>query len=231
LNRVAIAIDGPAASGKSTVAGELAKRLNYVYLDTGVMYRAVTWAALQRDIPINDEEAVTEVARALQIEVEPPTSGDGRLYTVKAESQDITWAIRTPAVNRHVSRVASYKGVRQALTEQQRRIGQQGGVIMAGRDIGTVVLPDAPVKIYLDATPEERARRRHEEMLERGESATYDEVLAEIRERDRLDSTRDVSPLRPADDAVVIDSTTMAIEEVVDTIQEIVIQQLEACRE
>ncbi len=222
MGNIAIAIDGPAASGKSTIGGLLAQRLGYLYFDTGVMYRAVTWAALDRGIPIGDEMAVTRLARTLRIEVVPPTEDDGRQYTVRADGRDITWTIRTPEVNRHVSPVSAYPGVRAALTAQQRRIGAPGGVVMVGRDIGTVVLPQAQVKIYLDATVEERARRRHLEVLERGESSDYEEVLEDLKRRDRIDSTREKAPLRAAEDAVVVDSTGKRIEEVVARAEAIV---------
>jgi cytidylate kinase len=222
LNKINIAIDGPAASGKSTVAGRLASRLGYLYLDTGVMYRAVTWAALERGVAIEDEQAITRLAESLSIEVTRPTKDDGRQYTVYADGQDVTWEIRDPRVNQYVSPVSAYRGVRKALVAQQRRIGAQGGVIMVGRDIGTVVLPDAQVKIYLDATPEERARRRYLEILPRDPAVCYDQVLQDLQRRDRIDSTREESPLQVPPDAVVIDSTTMQIEEVVDRMAEIV---------
>jgi CMP/dCMP kinase len=215
---ITVAIDGPAASGKSTIGGLLAERLSYLYFDTGVMYRAVTWAALERGIAIEDEAAITRLAETLNIEVRPPTeaSDDGRQYTVLADGEDITWQIRSAEVNRHVSPVSAYVGVREALTAKQRRIGAVGGVVMVGRDIGTVVLPQAEVKIYLDASVEERARRRHREIVERGQDAEYEVVLAELRRRDRIDSSREAAPLRAADDAIRLDSTDLSIEEVVD---------------
>ncbi|MFP3896737.1 MAG: (d)CMP kinase [Anaerolineales bacterium] len=219
---ITVAIDGPAASGKSTIGGLLAQRLDYLYFDTGVMYRAVTWAALDRGIPIGDEMAVTRLAQTLRIEVVPPTEDDGRQYTVRADGRDITWDIRTPEVNRHVSPVSAYPGVRAVLTQQQRRIGASGGVVMVGRDIGTVVLPQAQVKIYLDATVEERARRRHLEILERGEASHYEEVLEDLKRRDRIDSTREQAPLRAAEDAVVVDSTDKRVKEVVARAEAIV---------
>ena len=178
------------------------------------MYRAVTWAALDRGIPIEGEMAVTRLARTLRIEVVSPTEDDGRQSTVAADGRDVTLALRTPEVNRYVSPVSAYPGVRTALTQQQRRIGSSGGVVMVGRDIGTVVLPQAQVKIYLDATVEERARRRHLEVLERGEPSDYEEVLEDLRRRDRIDSTREQAPLRAAEDAVVVDSTDKRIEQV-----------------
>ena len=209
-----IAIDGPAASGKSTIGGLLAERLGYVYFDTGVMYRAVTLAALDRGIPIGDEAGVTALARDLSIDVVRPAVDDGRQYTVLADGQDVTWEIRRPDVNRGVSPVSAYPGVREALTTQQRRIGRKGQIVMVGRDIGTVVLPDADLKIYLDATPEERARRRYRETLARGEPADFAEVLASVRRRDRIDSGRTLAPLRVAKDAVVVDTTTLDLAHV-----------------
>ena len=153
-----IAIDGPAASGKSTIAAALAHKLSYLYFDTGVMYRTATWAALDRGLAISDEAAVTKLTESLQIDVKPPSVNDGRQYDVLCDGVDVTWAIRSPEVDAHVSPVSAYPGVRSALTAQQRRIGLRGNVVMVGRDIGTVVLPEAPLKIYLDASAEERAR-------------------------------------------------------------------------
>lgn len=213
-----IAIDGPAASGKSTVGGLLAERLGYVYFDTGVMYRAVTWVALERGVPIEDEAGVTALAERLAIDVLRPTADDGRQYTVLADGQDVTWEIRRPEVDRRVSPVSAYPGVRSALTKQQRRIGRKGEIVMVGRDIGTVVLPDADLKIYLDATAEERARRRYREVVSRGESASYDTVLASVRRRDQIDSGRALAPLRAADDAVVIDTTSLNIDQVIERV-------------
>jgi cytidylate kinase len=213
-----IAIDGPAASGKSTIGGLLADQLDYLYFDTGVMYRAVTWAALARGIAIEDEAAVTALAERVQIDVVHPTVDDGRQYTVLADGQDVTWQIRRPEVNQGVSPVSAYRGVREALTVQQRRIGQKGQIVMVGRDIGTVVLPDANLKIYLDATAEERAARRYREEVARGEPADYDNVLASVCRRDEIDSGREVAPLRAAEDAVVIDTTTLDIEGVLERV-------------
>ncbi len=209
-----IAIDGPASSGKSTIGEMLAWRLGYLYFDTGVMYRAVTWAALDRDIPIADEPAVTALAQRLGIKVVPPTVDDGRQYTVLADGTDITWAIRAPEVNGNVSAVSAYPGVRKAMVRQQRQVAAQGPVVMVGRDIGTVVLPEADLKIYLDASVEERARRRWLEERARGKEADYDVVLVSMRRRDGIDSTRQVSPLRAAEDAVLLDTTDLGIEAV-----------------
>jgi cytidylate kinase len=178
------------------------------------MYRAVTWAALSNGTSIEDEAAVTKLAERLRIDVTPPDIDDGRQYTVLADGVDVTWAIRTPAVDAHVSPVSAYPGVRRALVAQQRRVAAGGRVVMVGRDIGTVVLPDADLKLYLDATVEERARRRWREVRARGEKANYEAVLASMRRRDDIDSNRDVAPLRVAGDAVVVDTTDRGIEEV-----------------
>ncbi len=215
-----ITIDGPAASGKSTIGGLLAEELDYLYLDTGVMYRAVTWVALEQKVAIEDEGAITGLAQRLQIDIRRPEpaaggpEGDGRQYTVLADGEDVTWLIRRPEVDHGVSPVSAYVGVRLALTEQQRRIGERGRVVMVGRDIGTVVMPGADLKIYLDATLEQRAGRRYREILARGETADYCQVLASVRRRDEIDSGRAVAPLQPAEDAVVVDSTLLTVEEV-----------------
>lgn len=213
-----IAIDGPAASGKSTIGGVLAERLGYLYFDTGVMYRAVTWAAIARGIAVKDEARVSVLAEQLRIDVIRPTVDDGRQYTVLADGQDVTWEIRRPEVNGGVSPVSAYPGVRAALTVQQRRIGRQGRIVMVGRDIGTVVLPDADLKIYLDATVEERAGRRYREDVARGEPAEFDLVLASVRRRDEIDSGRALAPLCAAVDAVVIDTTELGVEQVIERV-------------
>ena len=217
-----IAIDGPVASGKSTVGQRLALRLGYLYFDTGVMYRAVTWAAIRRGVPIEDEPAVSELAEKIVITVTRPTVDDGRQYDVYADDEDITWAIRSPEVEVNVSPVSAYPDVRRALTRQQRTIGQRGDVVMVGRDIGTVVLPEADLKIYLDASAEERARRRCTEKLERGEGAAYREVLEATRRRDQIDSTRSTAPLKAADDAIILATDDLDIDGVVEAIMEMI---------
>lgn len=209
-----IAIDGPAASGKSTIGKRLADALDYLFFDTGVMYRAITWLVLQRGLDIDDEAAITTLAESVLIEVLPPSQDDGRACDVFVEGQDITWQTRRPEVDANVSVVSAYPGVRRALSAQQRRVGRRGQVVMVGRDIGTVVLPDADLKIYLDATAEERARRRYDEIIARGESADYDVILAKVIERDRIDSTREVAPLKIAKDAIVVDSNNLNAEQV-----------------
>ncbi len=199
----------------------VADQVGYLYFDTGVMYRAVTWAALNRNISVGDEPAVTALAKGLDIDVLSPTAGDGRQYTVLVDGQDATWAIREPAVDASVSKVSAYPGVRAAMVLQQRRIAGRGSIVMVGRDIGTVVLPEADLKIYLDAAAEERARRRWSEEQARGMDRGYGDVLAEVRRRDRIDSTRKVAPLKPAVDAIILDSTALSIEAVVSTILEL----------
>ncbi len=217
-----IAIDGPAASGKSTVGEWLARRLGYLYFDTGVMYRAVTWVALERGVLVGGEAAVTALAERLRIDVTPPTTDDGRQYTVLADGVDVTWAIRTPEVDANVSPVSAYPGVRRALVAQQRRVAAGGRVVMVGRDIGTVVLPNADLKLYLDASVEDRARRRWREVLARGERADYEAVLDSMRRRDEIDSNREVSPLRAAADAVIVDTTDLGIEEVLSEVERLI---------
>ncbi len=211
---IVIAIDGPAASGKSTLAERLALKLGFFYFDTGVMYRAVTLAALDEHVNVNDEESITALSNRIQIDVQPPSQKDGRMMDVLVDGRDITWEIRTPRVDQNVSPVSAYPGVRTAMTEQQRRIGRRGDVVMVGRDIGTVVFPDAKYKIYLDASPEERARRRYNEKIGRGEPASYAEILASIKRRDKIDSTRSVAPLKPATDAIIINTDGKTIDEV-----------------
>ena len=210
-----IAIDGPAASGKSTVAKRLADDLGYLYFDTGVMYRAITWVALEQENSVDDEAKVTALAESVQIDVRPPSQENGRDCDVLADGEDITWQIRRPEVDANVSVVAAYPGVRDALTAQQRRIGHRGNVVMVGRDIGTVVLPDADLKVYLDASVEERARRRYDELVARGDQISFETVLSAMKRRDEIDSNRDVAPLRAASDAVVIDTDDLAIDQVV----------------
>ena len=213
-----IAIDGPAASGKSTIGLRLATALGYLFFDTGVMYRAITWLALARGFNIHDETAVTALAEQTQIDVAPASKSDGRSCDVLVDGQDITWETRSRKVDENVSIVAAYAGVRRALSQQQRRIGQRGRIVMVGRDIGTVVLPDADLKIYLDATAEERARRRYDEILARGGHPEYTSILQRVIERDRIDSTRDVAPLRAAEDAIVLNSDQLSEDQVFERV-------------
>jgi cytidylate kinase len=219
-----ITIDGPAAAGKSALGERLAERLNYLYFDTGVLYRAVAWLALQRGIAPDDEAGLTRLAQEADITVDKPNVSDGRQYTVSVEGQDVTWLIRGLDVERVVSPVAAVPGVREALKQRQRQIGLRGHVVLVGRDIGTVVLPEADLKIYLTASPEVRAKRRYDEVRARGEPADYAQILAAMKERDRIDSQRAVAPLKPASDAVEIDTDHLTIEQELKIVQRLMRQ-------
>ena len=211
-----IAIDGPAASGKSTIGTLVANKLGYMCLDTGIMYRAVAFQALKEGIEIADEFAVTKLADQIEIDILPASSQDGRQFDVMINGEDHTWDIRTAAVNAVVSEVSVYPGVRKAMTIQQRRIADKGKIVMLGRDIGTVVLPNAELKIYLDASVEVRAQRRYIEDLSHGKDACLEDVVESLRHRDELDSGRAIAPLKAAEDAVIIDSDKMTVYEVVE---------------
>ena len=219
-----IAIDGPGAAGKTTVGVQLAERLGYRFIDTGIMYRAVTALALEAGPDLADDEALTELAKDAGLSLRPGPEG-GALLRVCSGDRDLTEAITRPAVDRVVSRVSAVAGVRRELVAIQRRLASEGRVVMVGRDIGTEVLPDAPLKIYLDASSEERARRRFEERQSRGESISYDRVLADLVRRDDLDQGRELSPLSAAKDARRIDTTELDIEDVVDTIERLITGQ------
>ncbi|RME26967.1 MAG: (d)CMP kinase [Deltaproteobacteria bacterium] len=200
-----MAIDGPAASGKGTVARAVADVLGYRYLDTGAMYRALALVARQRGVPLTDEAALADLARSVRMEFRAADGpGPARIFV---DGHDLSEAIRTQQVGEDASAIAVYPAVRRALVALQQALAAEGGVVVDGRDIGTVVLPDAELKIYLDATPEERARRRWAELQSRGVDVGLDEVLAEIHRRDRQDSGRATGPLRKADDAITIDTT------------------------
>ena len=217
-----IALDGPAASGKSTLALRIAKTLDYIFFDTGVMYRAVTYAAMQAGIDLLDEEECTKLAESVHIDVLSSSIDDGRTNDVFVDGNDCTWEIRNPEVTRNVSTVAAYGGVREALTMQQRRIGEKGNIVMVGRDIGTVVLKNADLKIYLDASAEERAKRRAKELNARGEKVNYDEILKDVLKRDRLDSEREFAPLKPAHDAKIVDSDGFTIDQVYQKMMDLI---------
>lgn len=241
LQPAIIAMDGPAASGKSTVGSKLAHLINFLFFDTGVMYRAVTWAVLDTNVDSQMQAEVGRIAQQMQIDIQAPSAdeSDGRHNTILIYRQDVTWQLFTPQVDQNVSFVAANPIVRRALTEQQRRIAlcngtgnatangmdnanrssiTRSGIIMAGRDIGTVVVPEAPLKIYLDASPEERANRRYQEQIDRGREADYNQILDDIYKRDKRDSERAIAPLRPADDAIVIDTSGLTIDEVVEKV-------------
>lgn len=209
-----IAIDGPAASGKTTLGKRLAEELGYLFFDTGVMYRAITLVALKQGIDLRDEEKIVALAYKTIIDIQPPSVDDGRVSDILANGEDITWDIRSPDVDANVSLVSSYAGVREALTRQQRRIAQKGSIVMVGRDIGTVVLPNADIKFYLDASAQVRANRRYSEVIARGENADIESILTAMKMRDQIDSTRDIAPLRAAEDAIIIDSDNKNADEV-----------------
>lgn len=214
-----MAIDGPASSGKSTVAKIIAKRFGYVYCDTGAMYRSVTWAALENGIDVSDTKRVIDLARRIKITFEPGQP-DQRVFV---DGHEVTKDIRTEKIAANVSAVAAIPEVRAQMVEQQRQIAQAGGIVMDGRDIGTTVLPDAQVKVFLVASAHERARRRYEENLQKGlATQSLDELEAAIKLRDQKDSTRKVSPLTQAKDAILIDTTSLTIDQVVDEISALI---------
>jgi cytidylate kinase len=216
MPKLTIAIDGPAGSGKSSVARRIAAVLDYLYLDSGAMYRALALKALHHHIPIEDESQLEKLANETHIELKPPTPEQeqaGSKNRVFLDAAEVTDAIRTGEVAQAASRLATIAGVRHILVAEQQRAGAGGGVVMEGRDIGTVVFPNAELKIFLDASPEVRAERRWKEHQEKGDHLTVSQVLEEVRERDQRDRERKVSPLIRAADAVIVDNTAMDIEE------------------
>jgi cytidylate kinase len=227
---ISIAIDGPAASGKTTLSKTLAESLEFLYFDTGAMYRAVTLAALDEKLDLNDEQAIVALAETAEIDLQAPSQEDGRLYDVILNGKDSTWRIRSKKVDQNVSLISAYPGVRAALTKQQQRIGKRGGVVMAGRDIGTVVLPNAELKIYLDASVEERARRRYEELTMRGEEVELASIEEDMRQRDETDTNRKVAPLKAASDAIVIRSDGKLANEVLDQAIQLATERMEAAQ-
>lgn len=219
MNARCITIDGPAGAGKSTLGELLAQRLGYLYIDTGVMYRAVAWLALQLNIDIHDKVALAELAQNNFVVISHPTVPDGRQYTVMLREHDITWDIRRTDVTQVVPHVSAFIEVRKHLIAQQRSIARQHAVVMVGRDIGTVVLPNADLKIFLNATPEERAARRYKELMKpqgdrSGILPSYQEVLRDIQRRDNLDSVN----MQPASDALEIMTDGLSVVQLLDLI-------------
>ncbi len=212
--KITIAIDGPAASGKSTTAKLVAQKLGYLHIDTGAMYRALTLKALEKKLDVSDNEKIVSLAQTSTIRLE----GGNPTTKVFLDGTDITDKIRTPQVNRSVSTVSSYQGVREVMVQEQQRIAVQGGVVLEGRDIGTVVLPSAELKIFMIASVQERVKRRKKDLTLCGIEAEEKELIKEIEARDRKDSTRDISPLRKAADAIELDTSNLTIEEQVDFI-------------
>ena len=218
-----IAIDGPAASGKSTAARLLAKRLGYLYLDTGIMYRALTWKALRDKVDIKNSKALLELVKSTRISLKPESDLNIQVYL---DGKDITSFIRSPEVNKYVSLVSTAEGLREVMVAQQREIARRGNLVDEGRDIGTVVFPRADVKIFLQASFEERAKRRWKENKERGLSLATEEVEAEMANRDRIDSQRETSPLRRAKGAIVINNTHFDIPQTVEKMWQVVGKKL-----
>ncbi len=208
MKKIIIALDGPAGSGKSTSAKIASEKLGYIYIDTGAMYRAVTYSWLQMELPI-EEKYAEEVIAKTTIELKITENGQGTFVN----GQDVSKEIRTPEVTKAVSPVSAMGYVREKMVEQQREMGKGGGVIMDGRDIGTVVFPNAELKIFFVADPEIRAIRRQKELIAKGENVTVEEIKAQIIARDKYDSEREISPLKQADDAIMIDNTQMSLDE------------------
>ena len=217
-----IAIDGPAGAGKSTIGALVAERLGYLYLDTGAMYRAIALAAKRRGIDPDDTERLASLAREVRVLIGPPTKRDGRAYTVLLDGDDVTWAIREADIDRSVSQVARVPAVREAMVEQQRALAERGRLVMVGRDIGTVVLPNADRKIYLTASAAERAKRREEELRSRGQIRPRQELLQEILRRDQLDSERAVAPLKAAEDAIVLQTDGLSVGQALEKVLAII---------
>ena len=215
MKKMNIAIDGPASAGKSTIAKKVAEQLGYIYLDTGAMYRTLTYAALSNEVDLQDEEALHTLLKGIRITF---STAENEMQRVFLNDEDVTDSIRSEEVTQNVSLVSSFAKVREEMVARQKSIARSGGVVMDGRDIGTVVLPDAEVKIFMTATAEKRALRRYKENIAKGMTTSLEELTEDMKRRDHLDSTRSVSPLKKAEDAIVLDSTHLEIDEVVKQI-------------
>lgn len=213
MKKIVVAIDGPAGAGKSTIAKLAAEKLGYAYIDTGAMYRSVAWKFLQTGAAF-DDAFISDLACTMVIDFKP----EAKINRVFVDGTEVTDDIRTPEVTAIVSRVAAIGAVREAMVEQQRRMGTVGGVLMDGRDIGTVVFPNAQLKIFLTASVEERARRRYKEMLQKGQQVELAQLAADIAARDKADSERAIGPLRQAEDAILLDTSDMSISQVTEKI-------------
>lgn len=213
---IQVAIDGPASSGKSTLAKIIAKKYKMIHIDTGAMYRALTYAALQENVDLSDETALMDLLNRIEIRLMPKTDGQ----EVWTDDMEVSSEIRTQPVSENVSEVSAHSEVRQEMVKRQRQMSQDHHVVMDGRDIGTVVLPDADLKIFLIASAEERAKRRHQENLQKGQDSDFESVLAQIKKRDAYDTQREHSPLKRADDAISLDTTGLSVQEVVKKVEE-----------
>jgi CMP/dCMP kinase len=220
--KISIAIDGPAAAGKSTVAKIVAEGLGYIYIDTGAMYRALTYKAINKNINLNDEKALLDVLINSAIELLPGEEGQ----LVLLDGKSVTTDIRTPEVTNNVSVVSAHKAVREEMVKRQQQLAAKAGVVMDGRDIGTHVLPNAELKIFLLASVEERAQRRHAENIQKGYPSNLEQLKTEIASRDKFDSEREVAPLKKADDAIEMDTTSMSIQQVVDKIMKLTFERI-----
>jgi len=212
MHKIKIAIDGPAASGKSTTAKIIAQKLNYLYIDTGAMYRTLTLAIIKAKVNISDEAEIKELS--FQTKIEQKQSGSD-LHTF-LNGKDVSHEIRLPEINRIISQISAFPEIRKIMVQKQRTLASLGGIVMDGRDIGTVVLPDAEVKIYMEAKLSERAKRRFDELQKNGVESNLIEIENEIANRDKIDSTRTASPLKPAEDSIIIDTSNLTIEEQTD---------------
>ncbi|MDZ4122035.1 MAG: (d)CMP kinase [Candidatus Cloacimonadaceae bacterium] len=224
MKRIIVAIDGPASSGKSTTAKLLAKKLGYVYLDTGAMYRACALYAERKMVPLSDPEGIVRLMEEIDIQIRFAPEGN----IVLLGGEDVSLAIRRDDISKKASDISALGVVREKMVDLQRRIGQSGGVVLDGRDIGTVVFPEAEVKFFMVADVNIRARRRWQEMIDKGQQPVYEEVLKELAKRDKNDSSRDLAPLKPADDAIEIDNTRLTIDEQVEKLYQIVLQRLQS---